>query len=117
MGMNAEIYFEMLVDGDFEDILPGCFEVNEIEDWIKEDHPGATHELELTGYNRYYGDGYEGGHWPTICAALMILHASEGVGRVWYGGDSDCVMPEVKPEDIAETSLHYMEHGHRPYRR
>ena len=46
----------------------------------------------------------------------MILFATEGVERVWYG--SDCSGPsEIKPEDVLKTSAYYMANGCRPYRR
>lgn len=116
MGLDTTIYFRAkpgFTADALENYLPSGFDVRPIPDYCSYEYPEATHELD-TGH-RYYGEGYERGPWPHIAAALMILFASEGVERVWYG--SDCSGPgEVKPEAVLKTSAYYMANGCRPYR-
>ena len=117
MGLDTTIYFRAKPGFDvekFDCYLPGGFEMKPIPDYCADEYPDATHELDCG--HRYYGEGYERGPWPHIAAALMILFASEGVERVWYG--SDCSGPsEIKPEDVLKTSAYYMANGRRPYYR
>ena len=113
MGLDTVILFKAKDGFNFENELPPGFTVQSIPDHLSEEYPEATHELD-TNY-RYYGDGYERGPWPRIGAALMILFASMGIEKVWYG--SDCTGPqEIQPEDVNKISLHYMLNGERPYR-
>jgi hypothetical protein len=116
MGLDTTIYFRARDDfssNALENYMPNGFDVTKIPDYCHDDYPDATHELDTC--HRYYGEGYERGPWPHIAAALMILFATEGVERVWYG--SDCEGPsEIKPEDVLKTCAHYMAKGCRPYR-
>lgn len=114
MGVDARIYFEQTGDLDFERSFPSGFSVDELRECQRELHPGATHEVDSG--SRYYGEGYERGSWPDICAVLMLLHACLGVGKVWYGGDSCETISEFGIDDVLETSRHFMLHGERPYR-
>ena len=114
MGVDVELYFQKTGELEFEREFPAGWEVCEIRDYKKEDHPEATHEFDTM--SRLYSDGYERGSWPDICAVLMILHACPGVGKVWYGGDSYVSLPEFTVDDVLDLSNHFMKHGERPYR-
>ena len=112
MGIDVRIHLQQI--GDIGDLgFNGDYDIKPISEYDKEDHPEATHSIQ--SMCRYYGPHYERGNWPTICGVLMKLHAHEGVGKVWYGGDSTCQIPECPPTKVVAISLHYMEHGHRPY--
>ncbi len=111
MGLDATIYFQQTDNFELESELPKGFSVTELEDWQKENFPEATHELD--NLCRYYNAGYERGNWPQICATLMILHASKGVAKVWYG--SEHYIQLCTPETINQISLHYMQNGRRTY--
>lgn len=50
------------------------------------DYPDLRIELD-TG-SRYYGPGYERGHWPTIAAAILCMRVAFGGRDVYYGGDT-----------------------------
>lgn len=119
MGLDVRILFRVRPNFDptESDVFEGNhivgFDVQDIPDYLKEDNPEATHELD-TSY-RYYGIGYERGPWPYICGALMILLASKKVDKVWYGSDCGDVH-EIDAETILEICSHYMKNGHRPYR-
>jgi hypothetical protein len=114
MGLDTVIYFRAdTPEPPLEGTLPNGFTVKTIEAYRSEACPEATHELYQLA--RYYGKGYERGPWQHIAAALMVLFATPGVTRVWYG--SDCSGPaEITPGDVLELSAYYMAHGHRPYR-
>lgn len=116
MGLDTTIYFKAkpgFSDALFETYLPSGFTSKPISDYSADEYPDATHELD-SGH-RYYSKGYERGPWPYIASALMVLLATKGIERVWYG--NDCARAsEIKPEDVLEISAHYMANGHRPYR-
>lgn len=76
----------------------------------------ATHRIELTGNDRYYGKDYERGVWPTIAGILMDLFASKDIQKVFYGSDGEDYVQEITPKYVAAMSLYYMKHGNRPYR-
>jgi hypothetical protein len=117
MGLDTTIYFRAapgFSSDKLENYLPAGFDVRPLPDYCSEEYPEATHELD--NGCRFYGPHYERGPWPHIAAALMILFATEGVERVWYG--SDCAGgAEIKPDDVLKTSAYYMSNGCRPYRR
>lgn len=116
MGLDTTIYFRAnaeFTEDKLEHYLPVGFTVVPMPRYDLAMYPYATHELH-TGH-RYYGEGYPRGPWPHICAALMILFATESVERVWYG--SDCSGPEeIRPADIIRISLYYMGNGRGCYR-
>lgn len=115
MGIDVEIYCELSEGTEPTDlVLPGDFSLQEATEYEREF--GMTHKV-WTGA-RYYGQHYERGPWPYICAVLMSLFASTNVKRVWYFGDNrdmDGVEP-ITREDVLRISEHYMRHGERPYR-
>lgn len=116
MGVDTCIYFRASADFSedrLERPLPKIFSIRPLPDYLTADYPDATHELDTCA--RFYGEGYERGPWPDISAALMILFASDGVERVWYGGDCTDQIAETKPEDVLRISAHFMANGHRPY--
>lgn len=111
MGVDAEIYFELL-DGEAPDLGYG------FQQAAGECKPeGSTNRLNTRGV-RYYGIGYERGPWPTIASDLMELMSAENVGRVWYFGD--CEDPEKAQPfslgDLIVLTMHYVANGNRPYR-
>lgn len=106
MGVDVELYFEKTGDIHFEPALPDGWDICDIRDYKQESHQGATHELDTL--SRFYSVGYERGYWPTICEVLMLLFASPGVGKVWYGGGCSESIPEVTPEDVLALSRHFM---------
>lgn len=113
MGVDAMLFFKVktgAAEPDFS--FPGGYEAKPVASSYVPD--GATHEVDT--YSRYYGKGYERGHWPAICAVLLELHAHEDVERVWYGGDSSDEVEVCTPETVLELSRHYMDFGERPYR-
>jgi hypothetical protein len=116
MGVDVEMYVEVSDGVEPSDIwLPEGWTIHDATD--REREAGATHSIGST--SRYYGVGYERGHWPTICGVLMSLFASTNVKRVWYFGDHSCLEKGTKPvtpEDVLAISCHYMANGDRPYR-
>lgn len=114
MGKDVELYFEKTGELDLKRGFPPGWSIVEIRDHKKEDHPGATHEIDTMA--RYYSQGYERGPWPHICAVLMLLHACPGVGKVWYGSDAHDRLPEFTPDDVCRLSQHFMANG-EPYPR
>lgn len=115
MGIDVEIYCELSEGTEPSDLVcPQGFHLQEAGEYERQF--GMTHEV-WTGA-RYYGEYYERGPWPYICAVLMSLFASTNVKRVWYFGDNrdlDGVEP-ITREDVLKLSMHYMTHGERPYR-
>ncbi len=65
--------------------------------------------------DRYYGDGYERGHWPRLFAIIkwMSLNFTDGV--VHYGSDLN---DDIQPIDDASLDMlwrHWAAHGNTPY--
>jgi hypothetical protein len=115
MGINADITFDLL-SGDEPEYwhhAPECawIEVNEA------DHLPGTHEVffhrRIGGFAWLYHTIYTRGPWPLFAAVMMVLHASENVGDVWYGVDGDVRL--FTPGDVSDLTDFYMEHGTRPY--
>jgi len=102
-------------DPKLENELGPGFTLVAIDEYGSKEIPEATHEVDCGGY-RYYGPNYERGPWTLLAAVLMNLHASEDVGKVWYGSDSSTPL-EITPEGVNEISLHFMTHARRPYHR
>lgn len=112
MGLDAYIYFEKIRPLEFDREFPSGFTLRESLPESSRTPLGATHELECPC--RYYGVTYERGPWPDLCAALMLLHACRGVGRVWYGNDEWC--DECPADEVLSISGHFMKTGNRPWR-
>jgi len=74
---------------------------------------GSTHFISTC--QRYYGEGYERGPWPTIAEVLMKLLSCPAVVTVWYGGDGDDEIPPCTPDHVIALCRHFMEYGRRPY--
>jgi len=113
MGIDALIYVKTR-DGNEPNVcdsLPNRCEISPADEFAMD---GATHEIGQPW--RYYGPNYERGPWPSICAALLALHAAENVETVWYFGDCYDWDAPFTPERVAEYSAHYMANGDRPYR-
>jgi len=116
MGLDVEIYFRSkTAEPNLEDALIPGFSIQPISEYMAEDLPEATHEVDC-GCMRYYGEHYERGPWPRFAAVLMELLACEDVEKVWYGSDASTPQ-EINAEGICEISRHYMANGQRPYRR
>ena len=112
MGINANIFIKATI---FPPRLHHLTPTNFFEFIPREDsefselwHDEATHEVETPW--RYYGPGYERGHWPTICALLLDLLASPDIETVWYDGDhyGDDEAEECTLERITALSAHYI---------
>lgn len=118
MEIDANIYYQSLDGLEPTDLSLGSeswFKIRPLPDYHEESD--ATHEL-YSGV-RYYGEHYERGPWPQICAALMQLVASPNVGKVWYTGyysDGRASTHPITIDDILTLSRHYMLNGERPYR-
>jgi hypothetical protein len=113
MGIDARIYARLRdATGEFEFLLPNGYTLQPADPECAPD--GATHEIDTLA--RYYGEGYERGPWPELCAVLMLLHARPDVENVWYGGDGTEDVPECPKARVQELSAHFMSNGCRPYR-
>jgi hypothetical protein len=74
--------------------------------------------LEVHTLMRYYGPGYERGHWPSIRAmGDWLAEALDGVSEVRYGGDSADEWEELTPwaEARAECETCWDRFGNEPY--
>lgn len=86
-------------------------------DSFREPEDGETH-TEMHFLDRYYGPGYERGHWPTLYGKLRIVqHECPGV-RVSYGGDSGDVTTaeDCTPEFLTGVWSAWAAHDNQPYR-
>ena len=74
--------------------------------------------IDVNLMGRYYGKGYERGHWPNLRAIICWLSARIPQGEVWYGGDSSgCCAEHMTPDRIADLDAHWFANGRRPYTR
>lgn len=66
--------------------------------------------LEITGLARYYGPGYERGHWPNLYAAIRAVRALFPGHRVTYGGDGSQPWenPDATDEYLAAIWGHWL---------
>lgn len=80
-----------------------------------EPRPGEQF-IEVNLWSRYYGPGYERGHWPIIRGVLCWFWANHPDCETWYGGDSSGVcVTRFTPKEVAELDNHFYTRGHRPY--
>lgn len=63
--------------------------------------------------SRFYGPGYERGHWPTVAAAIMWVRAQGW--DAFYGGDSGVGIVPVTDEVLAGLWAYWCANGSRPY--
>ena len=113
MGIDAEIAFRATGPIELDWELPPGYTITPASDYTRE-RLGLeiTHQVDCL--SRYYEEDYERGHWPQLCAALMLLHACPSIDQVYYGGDCGGVgLLECSPERVAEISLHFMRRGNR----
>ena len=108
MGLDVEIKFKLKGKGNAP--TPVLSEEEHI--LVRDDGTGY-----ISTFSRYYEVGYERGPWGHICGILMYLLQHENVETVWYGSDSDDVLPVCTIERVLKLSEHYMRNGHRPYER
>ena len=57
---------------------------------------------------RYYGPGYERGHWPDIYNAIVCIRAALPQCTIHYGGDTSLDAPEVTNPMLAEMWAHWV---------
>jgi hypothetical protein len=75
--------------------------------------PAGAVEVRLSG--RYYGPGYERGHWPEYGAILRFLRLRDPGCVIYYGSDSS--EPSLfTQEDEDATWAHWAAEQGRPYR-
>ena len=75
--------------------------------------------IEVDNFHRYYGVGYERGHWPAIRAlGDWIAEALKGRAEVRYGNDAADEWEYLTPwaEARAESDAHWEAVENRPYR-
>lgn len=115
MGIDAEIYFELLSGNEPDDVdVYPLKNIGEIKRFGEPHECGATHFVDTLC--RLYDFNYERGPWCLFSGLLMQLVASPNVGRVWYFGDHVDPIAPITPENVLALSKHYMAHGERPYR-
>jgi hypothetical protein len=72
--------------------------------------------VEVHTLDRYYGPGYERGHWPRIFEMIVTLRAAFPDATVHYGSDSDDYAPEVDDERLASLWAHWFGPDWNSYR-
>ena len=103
MGLDAMVYAKGRLTDQLHDLLTERFPQSEWEeyttpaDWGKGE--GRTWVV-WRSYVRYYGPGYERGHWPTVATAIETVRAV--FGHVYYHSDSTWY-GEVEPHTVADT--------------
>ncbi|MCP5028568.1 MAG: hypothetical protein GY929_20010 [Actinomycetia bacterium] len=103
-------------------------ELNQADAWFfaraREDlnRADATYDQELANRikvntpARFYGPGYERGHWPDIYNMIRCLQAALPGCTVHYGGDSEDDALEVTEEMLSETWGHWLSDDGLNYR-
>ena len=74
--------------------------------------------LEIVTLHRYYGPGYERGHWPDLReVGDWLVDAVGERGEVRYGGDSAGEWEHLRPWDEvrSENDPHWETYGNKPY--
>ena len=70
--------------------------------------PYFTDRVNWRTMERYYGTGYERGHWPKIANALACMRAALPHCAVFYGSDSDDYGDPVDDEFFAGMWEHWL---------
>jgi hypothetical protein len=80
----------------------------------KEDYGAYLHSMD-----RYYGVGYERGHWPQIFANLVAMKAAFPHCDIYYGNDhTDFANHDKVTESfLREMWLHWASPDHNNYRK
>ena len=119
MGINVDFYLK----GKWTDKQKSDFESAAKERGLWDEH---TRFLDYTGgytylsaLDRYYGPGYERGHWPHIRAIFMLLRHHFPDAVLLYGGDSEIeYCEEVTDEFIAKMDSYWLsENGDNYHKR
>lgn len=73
--------------------------------------------LEIHLMGRYYGEGYERGHWPYYGAIMRFLRVRLPGCRIYYGGDTHMLdeLDVFTLEDEDAMWTHWAEAQTRPY--
>jgi hypothetical protein len=70
----------------------------------------------IDSLERYYGIGYERGHWPNILMSLKWLKHNIPDSIIYYGGDDWEGDDEFTDEVEKEITNHWLNNGGLPYR-
>lgn len=86
------------------------------DDWHDcADRPDGGTLITVSTLSRYYGEGYERGHWPIISGVMRWLRARLPQATIWYGGDSGGTLAVFTEADDSKMWAHFIAVGHDPY--
>ena len=75
----------------------------------------ANTVIEARPATPYYGQNYERGNWPELCAIIEFLRNRIPKSRVWYGPDTSDELTLVSREWLDEMWEYWAYNGCRPY--
>lgn len=115
MGVDINLYVESNITQAELDKKNAVFVAAVPGAWagIDKDRPALTLDkyhkgrVDVNIAPRYYSDGYERGHWPTIATAIEVLRYLFEDHDVYYGPDYDDDGELVTDEFIADMWRHY----------
>lgn len=75
----------------------------------------ANSVIEARPATPYYGENYERGDWPELCAIIEFLRARIPESRVWYGPDTSDDLTLVSRKWLDDMWEYWAYNGCRPY--
>jgi hypothetical protein len=129
MGVDASLYLKTSRKYSEEELKDLNFRFKEASGFGDNDFPITKQDYQRDGedyyevysFSRYYGEGYERGHWPEIYMAIKWLQNNFEGATIYYGGDTydhaeDFETPEFTEEREKELLEHWYKNGGIPYR-
>jgi hypothetical protein len=115
MGADARIYFEAVGDlVDLDDSMPEWCRVRKMTRMYEPQAIGSTHRVDVPW--RMWSPTYPRGPWWRIAHVLGLLWRHQGVGRIWYGGDSDIACELLTLDRLSDYHREWLE-SEAPHRR
>lgn len=71
--------------------------------------------LEWKTLSRFYGPGYERGHWPNIYNGIVCIRAAFPDYEIHYGGDTTLAAPRVTDGMLQKYWDHWLSDDGREY--
>ena len=107
MGLDANIYAVGNISDDDLERAEGFLRERGVSEGLSRPTYNEDGRVTVDTLIRYYGPGYERGHWPEIFEMIVTLRAALPDAVVHYGSDSDDYAPVADDELLASLWAHW----------